>query len=377
MKSLTNKKLNRRQFVAASTGAGVLASTKRFGTGPQIVSRGVTPIVVASPNGTRSKDSEGLSCVAKAFKMMTSGSDVLDACLAGVTIVELDPEDNGAGYGGLPNADGIVQLDASVMHGPKKMAGAVAALEGVRTPSLVAKKVMDETDHVLLAGKGAQQFARAMGFTIEDDLNTPKSRELYLEWKRRTDPQHYIPLKDRAELGWKVALEMVAEGKIDPEHVYGTINCSAVNTKGEICGITSTSGLAWKIPGRVADSPIIGAGLYVDGDVGAAGSTGRGESNLLSLGSFIVVEFMRQGMHPKDAGMAALKRIKAQTSAKRLLNSRGNPNFGMTFYILSTKGEFAGVTMYNADGKGNFAVCTTNGPENLNLDPLLSGSPAD
>ena len=188
MKSSTNKNLNRRQFVAASTGAGVLASTKRFATGPQIVSRGVTPVVVASPNGTRSKDSEGLSCVAKAFKMMTSGSDVLDACLAGVTIVELDPEDNGAGYGGLPNADGVVQLDASVMHGPKKMGGAVAALEGVRTPSLVAKKVMEETDHVLLVGKGAQQFARAMGFTIEDDLNTPKSRELYLEWKRAQTP---------------------------------------------------------------------------------------------------------------------------------------------------------------------------------------------
>jgi N4-(beta-N-acetylglucosaminyl)-L-asparaginase len=377
MKSSAHKKLNRRQFVAASTGAGVLASTGRFSTGPQVVSRGVTPIVVASPNGTRSKDSQGLSCVEKTFKMMTSGSDVLDACLAGVNIVELDPEDNGAGYGGLPNADGVVQLDASVMHGPKKMGGAVAALEGVRTPSLVAKKVMEETDHVLLVGKGAQQFACAMGFTTEDDLNTPKSRELYLEWKRRSDPQHYIPLKDRAELGWKVALEMVAEGKIDPDHLYGTINCNAVNTKGEICGTTTTSGLPWKIPGRVADSPIIGAGLYVDGDVGAAGSTGRGESNLLSLGSFIVVEFMRQGMHPKDAGMSALKRIQAQTTAKRLLNSRGTPNFAMTFYILSAKGEYAGVTMYNADGKGTFAVCTANGPENVKLEPLLNGSAAD
>jgi len=309
--------------------------------------------------------------------MIVAGSDVLDACIAGVNIVELDPDDTSVGYGGLPNADGIVQLDASVMHGPRKMGAAVAALEGVRTPSLVAKKLMEETDHVLIVGKGAQQFARTMGFTIEDDLNTPKSRELYLEWKRRTDPEHYIPLKDRADLGWKVAMEMVAEGKIDPDHVYGTINCNAVNAKGEICGTTTTSGLAWKIPGRVGDSPILGAGLYVDGEVGAAGSTGRGEANLLSLASFLIVESMRQGMHPKDAGMTALKRIKSQTVAKRLLNSRGNPNFGVNFYIVNGKGEFAGVTMYNANGAARFAVCTETGPENVKLEPLLSGSQGD
>ena len=129
--------------------------------------------------------------------MITAGADVLDACIAGVNIVELDPDDTSVGYGGLPNADGVVQLDASVMHGPKKMGASVACLEGVRTPSLVAKKLMEETDHVLIVGKDAQRFARQMGFTIEEDLNTPKSRELYLEWKRRTDPDHYIPLKSR------------------------------------------------------------------------------------------------------------------------------------------------------------------------------------
>src|SRR4030095_10055477 len=192
----------------------------------------------------------------------------------------------------------------------------------------VAKKVMEETDHVLLVGKGAQDFARNMGFTIEDDLNTPKSRELWLEWKRRTDPSHYIPLKDRAALGMKIGLQMVAEGKIDPEHFWGTINCNGVNAKGEVCGVTTTSGLAWKIPGRVGDSPILGAGLYVDGEVGAAGSTGRGEANLYNLTSFLIVENMRRGMHPKDAGMEALKRIKANTVEKRLLNKSGNPNFG-------------------------------------------------
>lgn len=374
------EKLNRREFVAAGTGAGVLASARRFAAGragPQIVSRGVRPVVVASANGNRSKDAAGLTCVVKAFNMIAAGSDVLEACVAGVNIVESDPDDNSVGYGGLPNADGVVQLDASVMHGPKKMGGAVACIEGVRTPSLVAKKVMEETDHVLLVGKDAQTFARNMGFTIEDDLNTPRSRELYLEWKRRTDPAHYLPLKDRAELGFKVGLQMVAEGKIDPEHYYGTINCNAVNSRGEVCGTTTTSGLSWKIPGRVGDSPIFGAGLYVDGEIGAAGSTGRGEANLLSLASFLVVESMRQGLSPKDAGMAALRRIKSQTVAKRLLNSKGNPNFGVNFYAVNVKGEYAGVTMYNSNGTATFAVCTERGPENVKLEPLLSGSAND
>src|SRR5215475_12832300 len=372
-----SKKMTRREFVAAGAAAGALATkTKVFGQSPAMITS-VKPVVIAAGNGNRSKDKDGVTCVARAFKMITSGSDVLDSVVAGVNIVELDPEDTSVGYGGLPNADGVVQLDSSVMHGPKRMGGAVAALEGVRTPSLVAKKVMEETDHVLIVGKGAQQFARNMGFTIEDDLNTPKSRELYLEWRRRTDPEHYIPLKDRAALGWKVAEEMVAEGKIDPDHVYGTINCNAVNAKGEVCGTTTTSGLAWKIPGRVGDSPILGAGLYVDGDAGAAGSTGRGESNLLSLASFLIVESMRQGMHPKDATLDALKRIKANTIEKRLLNDKGNPKLGLNFYIVNVRGDFAGVTMYNANGAARFAVCTETGPENVKLEPLLSGSQGD
>ena len=365
-------KINRREFVAASTGVGVLASNLNvFGVGPQVMTKGVRPIVVAAGNGNQSKDANGLTCVAKAFKMITEGSDVLDAVIAGVNIVELDPNQTSVGYGGLPNADGIVQLDASVMHGPKKTGGAVACLEGVRTPSLVARKVMDETDHVLLVGKDAQRFARNMGFTIEEDMITPKAREMWLEWKRRTDPDHYLPLKDRAELGLKVGLAMVAEGKIDPEHFWGTINCNGVNAKGEVSGVTTTSGLAWKIPGRVGDSPILGAGLYVDGEVGAAGSTGRGESNLISLASFICVEGMRQGLHPKDAGMAAIKRIKAQTIQKRLLNEKGEPNFGINFYLVNVKGEYAGVTMSNPNGRNTFAVCTDNGPQSIPMDALL------
>src|SRR5262249_23924342 len=156
------------------------------------------------------------------------------------------------------------------------------------------KAVMANTDHHLLVGKDAQTFARNMGFTIEADLNTEKSRRLWLEWKRRSDPRHYLDPKKRADAGLKAALALAAEGLIDPDHAYGRINCNGVNAKGEVCGVTTSSGLAWKIPGRVGDSPILGAGLYVDGEIGAAGSTGRGESNLFNLSSFVIVEAMRR-----------------------------------------------------------------------------------
>jgi N4-(beta-N-acetylglucosaminyl)-L-asparaginase len=248
----------------------------------------------------------------------------------------------------------------------------VACLEGVRTPSLVAQKVMDYTDHHLLVGQDARRFARAMGFTIEDDLNTERSRNSWLEWKRRTDPLQYLdPVKREAALR-EVDREMMAEGLVDPDHFYGTINCNGVSGRGEICGVTTTSGLSWKIPGRVGDSPILGAGLYVDGDVGAAGSTGRGEANLFSLASFLIVEEMRRGRHPRDAGMEALRRIKANQIEKRLLNARGEPNFDLNFYVVNAKGEYAGVAMYN-DGKGTFAVCDEKGGRLEKTEPLLPG----
>jgi N4-(beta-N-acetylglucosaminyl)-L-asparaginase len=312
--------------------------------------------------------------VQRAFRLMTAGTDVLDALIAGVNIVELDPTDDSVGYGGLPNAEGVVQLDSSCMHGPRKRAGGVAALEGVRTPSLVAKAVMENTDHHLLVGHGAREFARGMGFRIEDDLNTEHSRKLWLEWKRRTDPSHYLDPQKRAEVFRRERLKMVAEGLIREEHLYGTINCDGVNAKGEICGVTTTSGLAWKIPGRVGDSPILGAGLYVDGAVGAAGSTGRGEANLYNLCSFLIVEEMRRGAHPKDAGMTALRRIQANTVEKRLLNSRGLPNFGINFYVLNARGEHAGVTMYEG---AKYAVCDERGPQTLPCDALLQGKAED
>ena len=303
------KKIKRRDFMRTSAVAGLtLAATSKQASGfPTILTQSaVKPLVIASANGNRFKNGGNVTAVQKAFTMMTGGSDVLDSVIAGVNIVELDPLDDSVGYGGLPNADGIVQLDSSVMHGPKKRAGAVAALEGVRTPSLVAKAVMENTDHHLIVGKGAQDFARNIGFKIEDDLNTENSRRQWLEWKRRTDPTHYLDPKKRAEAGHRVALEMLAEGKLREENLHGTINCDGINAKGEICGVTTTSGLAWKIPGRIGDSPILGAGLYVDGAVGAAGSTGRGEANLFNLCSFVIVEEMRRGAHPKDAGMEVL-----------------------------------------------------------------------
>jgi N4-(beta-N-acetylglucosaminyl)-L-asparaginase len=369
------KRLSRRKFVAAA-GLGALASGSlgALGQSPQILTPSpIKPLVISAANGNRSKDSDGSTAVARAFKMITDGADVLDAVIAGVNIVELDPEDTSVGYGGLPNADGVVQLDASVMHGPLKRAGAVACIEGVRTPSLVAKKVMNETDNHLLVGKGAQIFARNMGFKIEDDLNTEKSRGIWMEWKRRTDPEHYPDPKSRKEAGIRERDRMAAEGLLDREHVFGTINCDGINPKGEICGVTTTSGLAFKIPGRVGDSPILGAGLYVDNDVGAVGSTGRGEANLFSLASFLTVESMRQGMAPKDAGMVALKRIAANTVEKRLLNSRGKPNFNVTFYILNAKGMYACVALYGT----KFALCDANGPQTMAAEGLFSGKPED
>lgn len=370
--------MNRRRFVYSSAAVGLTAAvTPRalFAQAPTIMnSKSIKPVVISSANGNKFKNGGDMTCVQKAFAMMTQGTDVLDALIAGVNIVELDPLDTSVGYGGLPNADGVVQLDSCCMHGPKKRAGGVACIEGVRTPSLVAKAVMEQTDHHLIVGAGAQSFARGLGFKIEDDLNTEESRKLWLEWKRRTDPSHYLDPQKRAEAGRRVMMEMVAEGLIDQQHIYGTINCDGINAKGEICGVTTTSGLAWKIPGRVGDSPILGAGLYVDGEVGAAGSTGRGEANLYNLCSFLIVENMRQGMHPKDAGLEACRRIKGNTVEKRLLNNKGNPNFNINFYALNAKGEYAGVSMYPS---ASYAVFTEKGPATVPCEPLLEGQPED
>src|SRR5205085_11784186 len=226
--------MNRRRFVQSSVAGGLalaVAPRALLGQAPTVMSsKAVKPVVISSANGNKFKHGGDMTCVQKAFTMMTQGgADVLDALIAGVNIVELDPLDTSVGYGGLPNADGVVQLDACCMHGPKKRAGGVGAIEGVRTPSSVALKVMEETDHHLIVGKGAQEFARRLGFKIEEDLNTDTSRKMWLEWKRRTDPLHYLyPIKRQAALR-QVDLDMMREGWVDPNHFYGTINCNGVN----------------------------------------------------------------------------------------------------------------------------------------------------
>jgi len=376
-------KVSRRGFM--QTGAALAAATRAMGQAPA-VRKTVEPVVISSANGFFYKNGGNETAVERAFRLMTEGKEVLESLVAGVNIVELDPEEDSVGYGGLPNADGVVQLDSCCMHGPAKRAGGVAALEGVRTPASVAYAVAQQTDHHLLVGRGAQDFARNMGFTIEADLNTERSRKAWREWKRRVDPGHWLDPDKRADERGRVVEQLVADGILRSRHVHGTINCDGVAPSGAVAGVTTTSGLAWKIPGRVGDSPILGAGLYVDGAVGAAGSTGRGEANLYGLSSFLIVEELRRGRSPKDAGMEALRRIRANTVEKRLRKPNGDPTFNVSFYIVNAKGEHAGVALYAesaeeqgwAGGQGKsvrYAMCDANGPRMLTVEGLISGNP--
>lgn len=438
--------MDRRDFVkttaagvaAAATPAGVAAATERSSApgAPAVHLRATRPVLVADVSSIRYTNGGPESAIERAFRGITEGEDVLDALVAGVNIPELDPEERGIGYGGLPNADGIVQLDSCLMHGPRKWAGGVAGIEGIPTPSLVAKAVAELTDHHLIVGRGATEFARDLGFEVMDDLNTERSRELWLEWKRRIDPGHWLDPEERlrgmsetgeetdpdvigrrrpgdgpqmasrsgrapapasragATVRWRrdpereerlrrfhdaalaAGLSMVDDGLIDADSFWGTTSLEAVTPDGDIAGVTTTSGLSWKIPGRAGDSPILGAGQYVANEVGAAGSTGRGEANLFNCASFLIVENMRGGMSPMDAGMAALTRIKDNTVEDRLLNERGLPNFDVRFFILNKSGEYAGVAMYGA-GESMFAVCDENGAREESLEGLLEGSPRD
>ena len=290
------------------------------------------PVVISSGNG--------LKATALAMEMILKGSDALDAVIAGVNLVEDDPNDNSVGYGGLPNEQGVVELDSSVMHGPTGRGAGVACLRNIKNPSLVARRIMDRTDHVLMVGEGALQFALAHGFK-EENLLTDASREIWLRWKENLSKSddwlspHTIETLDVGE-GVKSALRN-----------HGTINCNALDKSGNISGVTTTCGLDFKIPGRVGDSPILGAGLYVDNEVGAAGSTGRGEANLLSCASVMIVEYMRDGKSPEEACLLACKRIAHQTKMKRLLDKDGRPNFSVSFYAINTKGQYGGAAIWS------------------------------
>jgi N4-(beta-N-acetylglucosaminyl)-L-asparaginase len=285
----------------------------------------VIPVVVSSGNGLRATE--------RAEALLEDGVDPLDAAIAGVSIVEEDPEDMSVGYGGLPNEDGVVELDSCVMHGPSWNAGAVAALRGIKTPSRVAKRVMTHTDHVMLVGEGALRFARAQGFK-EEELLTERARKAWLQWKGS------LSEKD----DWLDPEE--AREKLQ-QRPTGTITCLARDSSGNLSGVTTTSGLAFKIPGRVGDSPIIGAGLYVDNDVGAAGATGRGEAVILSGGSRIVVENMRRGMSPEDSIRDVLQRIALQTTEPRLRDEEGRPRFNVTLYAVRKDGAHASGSLWS------------------------------
>lgn len=328
--------VNRRQWLAGSAGAALAAQ-----------SGAARNIAIASSNGLR-------PC-AKAMEILRSGGDTLDAVIAGVNIQEEDPNDDSVGYGGLPNEEGVVELDACVMHGPTRRAGSVASLRNIKCPSKVAKTIMEQTDHVMMAGDNALRFAKAFGYK-EENLLTEKSRLAWLVWK--------ASLRDaRGHSNWSDGLD--APGKptawlqrLFPEAseellayawdravhpVTGTINCLALNTKGEMSGVTTTSGLAWKIPGRVGDSPIIGAGLYVDQDVGAAGSTGRGEENIRVAGAHTIVENMRHGMAPKDAVLDCLKRVSRNYNDDKSRLAK----FDINFYALRKDGVYAGGSLWS------------------------------
>jgi N4-(beta-N-acetylglucosaminyl)-L-asparaginase len=328
-------KVSRREFIKAGAGFGAAAFV---GGGEAFPSarRAAGPVVVASGNGLRA--------TAKAMEIIASGGDPLGAVIAGVNIVEDDPDDMSVGYGGLPNEEGVVELDASVMSGPTHQAGAVASLRNIKNPSKVARLVMERTDHVLLVGEGALKFARAHGFP-EENLLTEKARQAWLRWKETlSDRDNWFPPKsDKMSEALRAALE-----------THGTINCTALDAKGDLAGVTTTSGLSYKLAGRVGDSPIIGAGLYVDNEIGAAGSTGRGEANLQTCASFRVVDFMARGMSPEQACLRTIEIIVEKTKlVPRLCDENGLPRFGLDFYALNKKGEYGSATIFSG---GRYAV---------------------
>ena len=334
--------ISRRKFI--KTGVSLSAATMMFNKKNIISQEKVSsrPVVIASSNGLRATE--------KAMDMIKMGKDPLNSVIAGVNIIENDPNDTSVGYGGLPNEQGVVELDSSVMHGPTHNAGAVASLRNIKNPSKVAQLVMERTAHALLVGKGALEFARGHGFK-QTNLLTDKSRNIWLKRKEMlSDRDFWYPPKTE---------------NIDPElrsfmESHGTINCCALDSKGNLAGVTTTSGFFFKIPGRVGDSPIIGAGLYVDNEIGAAGSTGFGEANILTCGSYMVVEFMRQGHSPEEACLRALKRVKEKAKLwPKQTDEKGLPSFDLNFYAVQKNGDYGAASLW----KGRkFAV--HNGKEN-------------
>ena len=335
--------MKRRDFLKIGAAAGVSSMISSSSAGispPKISDDDFSPVVISSSNG--------LAAAEKAYSIIKDGKDALDAVIAGVNLVEDDPTDHSVGLGGLPNEDGIVELDACCMHGPTHNAGAVASLRNIRNPSKVARLVMERTDHVLMVGEGALRFARRHGFK-EENLLTDEAREKWLRWRENlSEKDDWFPPADSSE----------NHSSNDKQRITGTINCNGLDLHGNLSGVTTTSGLAYKIPGRVGDSPIIGAGLYVDNQVGACGSTGRGEENLKNLSSFMAVEYMRMGKSPQEACLDVCQRIIDHALISSLKDKDGQPSFNVKFYAINRQGEYGSAAI---KGPYTYSVCNHEG----------------
>jgi N4-(beta-N-acetylglucosaminyl)-L-asparaginase len=301
-----------------------------------------SPVMVASWNGG--------PATARAAALYSEGTPLLDAIVRGIAIVEDDPTEMSVGYGGLPNEEGEVELDAAVMDGPRHKAGAVAGLRGVRYASAVALEVLRRTDHALLVGEGATKFAKQCGFTSED-LVTPQSRAAWLAWKAAlSNKDAWIAENESTQFDtarWAGVKDNPTPGK-PPEipFTFGTIHVSGVDAKGDCYAVTSTSGLSYKIPGRVGDSPIVGGGIFVDNDIGCAGATGRGEASLQNCAAFDVVRRMEAGLPPAEACAQTLRSIMRRTRERRLLDAAGNPSFNVTLYAIRKDGQTGAASMH-------------------------------
>jgi len=336
-----DKEITRREAVATGTAAAIGAAASKSVSAKTSAARR-PPVAVASKNG--------IEAVRRAVGSMEAGVAPVAAAVQGVSVVEADPDDTSVGYGGLPNSEGVVQLDACCMDGPTMRAGAVAALEGFMHPAQVAYEIMRRTTRVLLVGDGAARFAKSLGFP-EEDLLTERARKIWLYWKgQMSGVDDWIAPPDLVD-DPDVQRFIKKNGPVRPT---GTINLCAVDGKQDVGGTTTTSGLAFKIPGRVGDSPLIGAGLFVDNEVGAAGSTGRGESVIQISGAHTVVELMRAGQSPRDACLGALDRLVRATRVSYLLDGDGRPKFDVKFYAVNRAGEAAGAAIWAG---AEYALC--------------------
>ncbi|MEO1716753.1 MAG: N(4)-(beta-N-acetylglucosaminyl)-L-asparaginase [Planctomycetota bacterium] len=378
--------LKRRDFLAAgalttlAASAGAATTVRPHRREPGDDHRG--PAVIASGNG--------LAAVQRAFELIQQDRDTAEAIVEGVRLIEDDPNDMSVGLGGLPNEDGVVQLDASVLHGPTHKAGAVACIENIKNPAAVALEVLRRTDHAMIVGEGAKRFALRMGFK-EENLLTDRAREAWLRWKRNStkrddwlnddeldwnfnDQGHgtaSLSLPSRGEGGRATARSGEGRLPVDTDaydFTTGTVHCSAVNANSDLSACTTTSGLSWKITGRVGDSPIIGAGMYCDNDTGAAGATGRGEAAIHSCTAYQVVDHMARGLPPTEACLEALRSVARRTKQRRLLNEQGQPNFGLSLYALRKDGAFGGACMSPG---GSFAIATETIAEVRRCTPLF------